>query len=164
MAELSRGWEPPSALVLTHALEKLRTRDGLSLAKMGDDRGQAGPLLDLHATQRFASVHRVDLADAALGVVKQCVLETIDGTHRIVADATLALGLFVDEYARSDIHGKIVSALGADSLGVRRAALLSNWPQLHAALGLDSGTPPSDRTLRGTTGSMTSSAASSPVS
>jgi ribokinase len=151
VAELSRGWEPPSALVLTHALEKLRARDGLSLAKMGDERGQAGPLLELHATQRFASVHRVELADAAVGVVKQCVLETIDGTHRIVADATLALGLFVDQYARSGIDGRIVKALGADSLGVRRAALLSNWPQLHAALGLDSGIPPSDRTLRGTT-------------
>ena len=134
MAELSRGWEPPSALVLTHALEKLRARDGLSLAKVGDGRGQAGPLLQLHATQRFASVHRVEIADAAVGVVKQCVLETIDGTHRIVADATLALGLFVDQYTRSGIQERVVKALGADSLGVRRAALLSNWPQLHAAL------------------------------
>jgi ribokinase len=151
VAELSRGWEPPSALVLTHALEKLRARDGLSLAKVGDGRGQAGPLLQLHATQRFASVHRVEIADAAVGVVKQCVLETIDGTHRIVADATLALGLFVDQYTRSGIQERVVKALVADSLGVRRAALLSNWPQLHAALGLDSDVPPSDRTLRGTT-------------
>lgn len=151
MAELSRGWEPPSALVLTHALEKLRARDGLSLAKMEDERGQAWPLRQLRATQRFAGVHRLGIADAALGVVKQCVLETIDGTHRIVADSTLALGLFVDQYARSGIHRKIVKALTADSLGVRRAALLSNWLDLHAALGLDCTPPPSDRTLRGAT-------------
>lgn len=151
MAELSRGWEPPSAMVLTHALEKLRARDGLSIAKMSDERGQAAPLLQLHATQRFASVHRVEVADASVAVVKQCVLETIDGTHRIIADATLALGLFVDQYLRSGVQERTIHALSADSLGVRRAALLSNWTRLHAALGLAAEAPPSDRTLRGTT-------------
>lgn len=152
MAELNNEWEPPSALVLTHVLEKMRARDGLTLTRLQDDRGQAAaPLLQLHATQRFSNVHKVDIAAAALGVVTQCVLETIDGTHRIVADATLALGLFAEQYAKNGIEERVVDALRADSLGTRRNALLSNWRRLHQSMGLAAGVPPSDRTLRGTT-------------
>jgi ribokinase len=145
-------WESPDALVLTHVLQKLRTRDGLTVARLQDDRGDAAaPLLRLHATQRFATVHKVELERAALDVVSQCVLETIDGTHRIIADTILALGLFADVHATYGIDDRIVQALRADSLGKRRIALLGNWRRLHEAMGLDPVEPPSDRTLRGTT-------------
>jgi sugar/nucleoside kinase (ribokinase family) len=144
-------WEPPNALVLTHVLEKLRGRDGLTLARLQDDRSQvSSPLLQLHASQRFANVHAVDLPTAVHGVVCQCVLETIDGTHRIVADAILALGLFAEQYSIYGIESQVINALRADSLGTRRRALLSNWRSLHDAFGLQTAEAPSDRTLRGT--------------
>lgn len=152
MAEHNGEWEPPSALVLTHVLEKMRARDGLTLARLRDDRGQAAlPLLQLHATQRFSNVYKVDPATAAHGVVSQCVLETIDGTHRIVADAILALGLFSDKYLQYGIDDRVVQGLSADSLGTRRNMLLGNWTRLHESMGLSPGLAPSDRTLRGTT-------------
>jgi len=145
-------WESPDALVLTHVLEKLRARDGLTLARLQDGRGgDAAPLLRLAASQRYATVHNVDLHQAALDVVAQCVLETIDGTHRIVADAILALGVFSDVFSRHGIESRVIQALRADSLGTRRGALLANWRRLHEAMGLTPVEAPSDRTLRGTT-------------
>lgn len=152
MAERNDEWEPPSALVLTHVLQKLRGRGGLTVARLKDDRGRdTAPLLQLHATLRFANVHKVDLASAAFGVVSQCVLETIDGTHRIVADAILALELFSEQYLSHGVEERVVQALSADSLGMRRNALLANWLRLHDAMGLPATEAPSDRTLRGTT-------------
>lgn len=143
MAEHNGEWEPPSALVLTHVLEKMRARDGLTLARLRDDRGQAAlPLLQLHATQRFSNVYKVDPATAAHGVVSQCVLETIDGTHRIVADAILALGLFSDKYLQYGIDDRVVQGLSADSLGTRRNMLLGNWTRLHESMGLSPAWPP----------------------
>jgi ribokinase len=151
VADRDDEWEAPNALVLTHVLEKMRARDGLTLARLQDDRGQAAaPLLQLHATQRFANVYKVDLPSAALGVVSQCVLETIDGTHRIVADAILALGLFSDLHREHGIEERVIQALRADSVGLRRQTLLGNWRRLHEVMGLTPGEPPSDRTLRGT--------------
>jgi ribokinase len=153
VAEQNHGdWEPPSALVLTHVLEKIRARDGLTLARLQDDRTQAAaPLLQLHASRRFADVHKVDLPSAAHAVISQCVLETIGGTHRIVADAILALGLFSDQYSVYGVEDRVVHALYADSLGTRRSALLANWARLHDSMGLPAPEAPSDRTLRGTT-------------
>ncbi|GAA0955023.1 PfkB family carbohydrate kinase [Kribbella koreensis] len=153
MGALSHGeWEPPSAPILTHALEKIRARDGLTLARLQDDRSQAVvPLLRLNASRRFADVHKVDLSAAAHAVICQCVLETIDGTHRIVADAILALGLFSAQYLAHGVDDRIVQALHAGSLGIRRSTLLANWARLHDSLGLPATEAPSDRTLRGTT-------------
>jgi ribokinase len=143
-------YESPDALVLVHVLEKLRARDGLTLTRLQTSRDDAAPLLRLHATQRFANVHKVPMPPAVVGVVSQCVLETIDGTHRIVADAILALGLFADQHRRNAIEEKVIQALSSNSLGTRRSALLNNWSRLHASMGLEPGEPPSDRTLRGT--------------
>lgn len=143
-------YESPDALILVHVLEKLRARDGLTLARLQTGREEAASLLRLHATQRFADVHQVSLPAAAIGVVSHCVLETIDGTQRIVADTILALGLFTDRYRQHRIEDRIIQALRSNSLGVRRTALLTNWRALQTALGLQPGEPPSDRTLRGT--------------
>jgi ribokinase len=143
-------YESPDALILVHVLEKLRARDGLTLARLQTGREEAAPLLRLHATQRFANVHRAQLAPAVIGVVSQCVLETIDGTHRIVADAILALGLFADQHRQHGIEEKVIQSLTSNSLGTRRTALLNNWGRLHESMGLQPGEAPSDRTLRGT--------------
>jgi ribokinase len=144
-----QGYESPDALILVHVLEKLRTRDGLTLTRLQTGREEAAPLLRLDATQRFADVHQVPLLPAAIGVISQCVLETIDGTQRIVADAILALGLFADQYSRT-LDTRVIQALRSNSLGTRRSALLDNWSRLHESMDLSPDEAPSDRTLRGT--------------
>ncbi len=83
----------PDALVLTHALEKLRARDGLTHSRLDNSRSvEAAPLLGLAAVRRYAAVHDIELAQAALDVVKECVRENLHGSHCIVADAVLGLG------------------------------------------------------------------------
>ena len=145
-------WESPDAIILTHALEKLRARDGLTLARLQAGRsGEAGPLFRLAATQRHATAHGVDVDAAVLDVIRECIRETIDPTRRIVADAILATGVFTEEYLAHGIERRAVDQLRAHSLGTRRTALLSHWRRLHMALGADAPAPPSDRTLRGTT-------------
>jgi ribokinase len=144
--------ESPDALVLMHVLEKMRARNGLSAARLQSSRSdEAAPLLRLAATHRYATVHNVGLHDAALAIVAECIQETVDGTHRIVADAVLGLGVLSDVFSRSGLDDKTVQALRADSLGTRRTALLANWRRLHEAIGEAPSEPPSDRTLRGTT-------------
>jgi ribokinase len=147
-----RDWDSPDALVLINVLEKMRARDGLTLARLQDGRnGVSAPLLGLAATRRYATVHNVELGPAALEVVGQCVRFTMSGTDQIVADAILALGLFADVYSQHGLDSRFVQALSADSLGRRRNALLGNWRRLHESMGHSPGEPPSDRALRGTT-------------
>jgi ribokinase len=141
----------PDALVLTHALEKLRARDGLTHARLGNTRSvEAAPLLGLAAVRRYAAVNDIELAQAALEVIKECVQENLRGSQRIVADAVLGVGAFSEAYGRHGIEPRVVSALHSDLLGRRRSTLLTNWGVLHAALGNTPNEPPSDRTLRGT--------------
>jgi ribokinase len=140
----------PDALVLTHALEKLRARDGLTHSRLDDSRSiEAAPLLNLAAVRRYAAVHDVELAQAAMDVIKECVRESLHGSQCIVADAVLGLGTFSERYLRHGLESRIVAALHSDLLGRRRSALLSNWRALHQALDLSAAEPPSDRALRG---------------
>jgi sugar/nucleoside kinase (ribokinase family) len=141
----------PDALVLTHALEKLRARDGLTHSRLDNSRSvEAAPLLGLAAVRRYAAVHDIELAQAALEVIKECVQENLRDSQRIVADAVLGMGAFSEAYVRHGIDLRIVSALHSDLLGRRRSTLLAHWRMLHAALGLTPNGPPSDRALRGT--------------
>jgi ribokinase len=141
----------PDALVLTHALEKLRARDGLTHSRLNNSRSiEAAPLLGLAAVRRYAAVHHIEFAQAALDVIKECVRENLRDSQRIVADAVLGVGAFSEAYARHGIDLRIVSALHSDLLGRRRSTLLAHWRMLHAALGLTPNGPPSDRALRGT--------------
>lgn len=146
-----RGRESPDELVLTHALEKLRARDGLTLERLAAGAtGIAAPLLGLAAVRRYASIHNIELAPAALAVVAECARDALSGTHRIVADAVLALGVFADAQYRHGIEPRVVDALCSDLLSRRRRVLLVNWRSLHEALGVAPVDPPSDRSLRGT--------------
>jgi ribokinase len=141
----------PDALVLTHALEKLRARDGLTHSRLDNSRSvDAAPLLGLAAVRRYAAVHDIEPAQAALDVIKECVRENLHGSQGIVADAIMGLGTFSEAYTNHGIEPRIVSAVRSDLLGKRRSALLSNWRTLHKALGLTPIEPPSDRALRGT--------------
>jgi ribokinase len=140
----------PDALHLTHALEKLRARDGLTYARLlSGQNGDAAALLRLGAVRRYAAVHDIDPPQAAVEVIKECVRENLHGSERIVADAILGLGTFAEAYAKHRIHPRVVDALSSDLLGKRRTALLNNWRQLHEALGLRPVEAPSDRALRG---------------
>jgi ribokinase len=141
----------PDALVLTHALEKLRARDGLTHSRLDNSRSvEAAPLLGLAAVRRYAAVHDIELAQAALEVIKECVRENLRDSQRIVADAVLGVGAFSEAYGQHGIEPRVVSALHSDLLGRRRSTLLANWRILHEALGYISHGPPSDRALRGT--------------
>ena len=141
----------PDALVLMHALEKLRARDGLTHSRLDNSRSvEAAPLLGLVAVRRHAAVHDIELAQAALEVIKECVRESLHGSQCIVADAVLALGTFSDAYTQNGIEPRVDMALHSDLLGRRRSTLLSNWRRLHEALGFPRAEPPSDRALRGT--------------
>ena len=141
----------PNALVLTHALEKLRARDGLTPSRLQNSRSvEAAPLLGLAAVRRYAAVHDTDLAHAALDVIKECVRENLHDSQCIVADAVLGLGTFSEAYLGHGVDIRVVSALHSDLLGKRRSTLLLRWSSLHEALGLTPVNPPSDRALRGT--------------
>jgi ribokinase len=140
----------PDALVLTHALEKLRARDGLTYSRLENSRSlEAAPLLSLAAVRRHAAVHDIELAQAALDVTAECVRESLSGSQRPVADAILGLGVFSEAYTRHGVEARVVAALHSDLLGRRRNTLLSSWRSLHKALGLTPSDPPSDRALRG---------------
>jgi ribokinase len=143
--------ESPDEQVLRHALEKLRARDGLTITRLRATASDAAaPLLRLRTVRRYANVHGVDQFEAARAVVAECVRIELPGTHRIVADAVLAAGVFADAYARHGIEPRVLDGLRSDMLSRRRSCLLGSWHQLHAALGLRAGDPPSDRSLRGT--------------
>lgn len=96
-----KGRGSADVVVLTHALEKLRAREGVTLARLeGDAHGVAEPLLNLTAVRRYASIHNIEHSQAALAVVTECVRDGLGGSHRIVADAVLALGIFAEEHYR----------------------------------------------------------------
>ena len=100
--------------------------------------------------RRYAAVHDIELAQAALEVIKECVRENLRDSQRIVADAVLGVGAFSEVYIKNGIEPRVDKALHSDLLGRRRSTLLSNWRSLHEALGLTPDEPPSDRALRGT--------------
>jgi ribokinase len=139
-------------LLLASVLEKLRTHDGLTVARLHANRtGIAAPLMDLAATRRFATVHALDLAQAAFDLVANCVRDDLHGTQQIVADAILALRLHADSHTHAGLDDRISNSLYSTSLGRRRETLLNHWHRLHQAIGEQPGEAPSDRALRGTT-------------
>jgi ribokinase len=151
--EQMTGWralESPDELVLMHALEKLRAREGLTSARLlaGATR-VAAPLFNLAAVRRYADSHEVDPSQAVLAVVSECVRDALDGTNHIVADVVLALGISADAYRRHGIMPGVVEALYSDLLGRRRKTLIGSWSRLHETLEAVPAEVPSDRSLRG---------------
>jgi ribokinase len=106
--------------------------------------------------QRHAAAREIELAQAAVEVIKECVRDDLNGSDSIVADAVLGLGAFSDTYVSRDIEPRVVEALNsnllekpAKLLEKRRETLLSKWRSLHEALGVTPPPLPSDRALRG---------------
>jgi ribokinase len=138
--------------VLTTALEKLRTHGGLTADRLKADRtGVFTPLLTLSATRRFASVHELDIPDAAVALVRDCVREDLSQSQRMIADIVLALRVLQQELKEAGIDRHITRALYELDLGRRREMLLNQWHRLHSAVSVDPTPAPSDRYLRGTT-------------
>ncbi len=143
--------ESPDALVLMHAFEKLRARDGLTPARLqAGMNGVAAPLFGLASVRRYASSHDAELPQAVVAVIAECVRDALHGTYRIVADAILAMGVCAGAQRDYGIEPRVVETLCSDLLSRRRRALLANWGRLHTALGVTSADVPSDRSLRGT--------------
>ncbi|WP_433022554.1 PfkB family carbohydrate kinase [Kribbella sp. CA-294648] len=124
--------------------------EGLTPARLQRDHRNSAPLLNLPAVQQLAAADHTDPSEAALEIVRQCVHSLDDPTHRLVADAVLALRLFSDDYRASGIPERTIRDLESDGLGRRRTALLRDWQRLHTALGSAADSPPADRTLRET--------------
>jgi ribokinase len=145
-----RTRESPDELLLMHALEKLRAREGLTSARLQlGAAGVAAPLLNLGAVRRYGSIHGLDPVQAALAVICECVRDALHGSQRVVADAILALGVSAEAHRHHGIEPHIIEALYSDLLSRRRRALLANWDRLHDSLGMASADLPSDRSLRG---------------
>jgi ribokinase len=138
--------------VLANALEKLRTHGGLTADRLRADRtGVSEPLLELAATRRYANVHELDLPEAAVALVHDCVREDLAESAQLVADAVLALRVLEDALSVAGIDAHLTRALYSLALGRRRETLLDHWHPLHAALAVRPLAAPSDRYLRGTT-------------
>jgi ribokinase len=147
----------PEALLLAHALEKLRAREGVTDSRLVNSHSaEAALLLNLSAVQRHAAAREIELAQAAVEVIKECVRVDLNGSDSIVADAVLGLGAFSDTYVSRDIEPRVVETLNSNLpekppklLEKRRETLLSKWRSLHEALGVTPPPLPSDRALRG---------------
>jgi hypothetical protein len=101
----------PDAIVLRHALEKLRARDGLTSSRLENSRNiESGPLLGLAAVRRYAAVHDIELSQAALDVIRECVRDNLQGSQRIVANAVLGLGSFLRPTSHG-IQARVISSL-----------------------------------------------------
>lgn len=138
----------PDEQLVTNALLKLRMHEGLTAARLNRDERNAAALLALPSIEGLTDEADRTPADAAVELVRRGVLAITDPTWRIVADTALALGIYSDAYANSDLPERTVADLTSDSLGRRRDALRAHWQRIHTSLGLQSGAPPADRTLR----------------
>ena len=142
------GDREPGLRLLQHCLEKLRTRDGINPIRLQVNR-DAGPLLELSAVRRFAHLHTIDTAAAALHVTRYCTRHLLEGTDRIVADAVLSLSVLREAYESAGLDRSSINRLYSQSLTERRDALIQHWGQLHQAIGCTASVTPADRALRG---------------
>jgi hypothetical protein len=87
---------PDALMVLTHALEKLRARERLTLERLDTNHSaDAAPLLALAAVRRYAGVHDVELSQAALDVIYECIRGSLTGSQPIVAHLAAADALLL---------------------------------------------------------------------
>ncbi|MEV5964426.1 PfkB family carbohydrate kinase [Kribbella sp. NPDC051952] len=145
--------ESPEVASLVSVFTSLRRNEGLTAERVATSRAQ--PLLHLPVVMEQSARTGRDVADVAVELVRDSVRNLPDVTDRIIADAVLGLGIFSVEYQAFGLTARTVRNLALADLGVRRAALLSNWSDLHRALTEpDRGeipVAPRDRNLRGRT-------------
>jgi ribokinase len=138
-----------SVKLVHRTLVQLRTREGLTAARLRDTRVDYSPILDVDLIKEYGKRNGLSADDAAVAVIRHCVVTALQGTDRIVADVTLNLRALAESYEASDLPANVVAKLYTTDVGERRRTLLANWTRLHSVLRLEAPQVPADRTLRG---------------
>lgn len=142
---------PIEASYLVPVFESLRRYDGLTAKHLQTSRG-AQQLLRLPVVQNQAVRSGNKPAEAAIEVVVEQVQELDAVTDRIIADAILKLGIYLDTYKSHQISKRAIHAFQLGALKARRSALVEHWDALHHAHGAPpTSDPPGEHTLRGRT-------------
>jgi ribokinase len=132
------------AVTSTRALlERLRTRAGLSVARLQASRLPLDPLLELEAVKRLQRSHGHSPERAIVEVTRDAA-KRLQATDRIIVDVVLCLGLLRDRVKTTG--QSLDSDLYADDLGRRRDSLVKHWRELHELVGAS--LPPSTPTVR----------------
>jgi ribokinase len=91
-------------------------------------------------------------AEAAIEVIVEQVQDLEVVTDRIIADAILKLGIYIETYKSHQISKRAIHAFRLGALKDRRSALVEHWDALHYAHGAPpTSDPPGEHTLRGRT-------------
>jgi len=139
------------ASYLVPVFESLRRYDGLTAKHLQNARA-AQPLLRLPVVQNQAVQTGHKPADAAIEVIIEQIQDLDAVTDRIIADAILKLGIYLETYKSHNISKRAIHALRAGGLGDRRSALVEHWEALHHAHdALPTSEPPGEHTLRART-------------
>ena len=135
------------AVTSTRALlERLRTRAGLSVARLHASRIPLDPFLELEPVKRLQEVPGHGPEEAIVEVTREAA-QRLPGTERIIVDVVLCLGLLRDRVQA--IAPSLDDDLYADDLGLRRNALVAHWRELSEIVGVDRPAPaPTVRALR----------------
>ncbi|WP_328999147.1 carbohydrate kinase family protein [Kribbella sp. NBC_00709] len=135
------------ASYLVPVFESLRRYDGLTAKRLAARAAQ--PLLRLPIVQNHAVQTGDKPADAALAVIIEQVMKLDAAADRVIADAILRLGIYLETYRSHSVSKRAIHHLGSGGLGDRRIALVQNWQVLHEALGEQPlSEPPGEHTLR----------------
>ncbi|WP_432892782.1 PfkB family carbohydrate kinase [Kribbella sp. CA-245084] len=142
---------PTEATYLVPVFESSRRFDGLTAQHLQTSR-VAQQLLRLPVVQNQAVRSGNKPAEAAIEVIVEQIQELEAVTDRIIADAILKLGIYLDRYKSHHISKRAIHAFHLGGLQERRSALVQHWDALHHAHGVPpASNPPDEHTLRGRT-------------
>jgi hypothetical protein len=128
----------PAVHGVASTLTSLRTRTGLREERLHGTEVVLDTLTDLNVVK--AMINAGKSRERAIVLAVQEAAGTLAPTMRIIADASLGLGLYA---------GKVPDAeLCAQDVGQRRVALLRNWDRLHELQSVPPEKAPSLRALR----------------
>jgi ribokinase len=135
------------AVTSTRALlERLRTRAGLSVARLRASRIPLDPFLELAPVKLLQEQPGRGQEEAIVEVTREAALR-LTGTDRIIVDVVLCLGLHRDRVRAT--APSLDADLYADDLGRRRNALVAHWRKLSRLVDVERPVPaPTVRALR----------------
>lgn len=122
----------PRTIAIRDILTRLCTYYGLRPERLGHTEIDVTSLLELPIVRQHAQRTGRPASESLLPVVRDTA-RRLPPTDRLIADSSLALGLFRD----NPPAGIDLARLYADKLGPRRDYLVEHWLGLHRALGVD---------------------------
>lgn len=141
----------PNDSYLAPVFLSLRGHDGVTPKRLAAS-GIAQNLLRLPIVQNKSVQTGDSPPEAAFAVIIEQVMQLESPTDRIIADAVLKLGIYLEAYKRHHISKQALHKLASGGVIQRRAALVDQWRPLHEAVG--AGPPaqpaPGEHTLRTT--------------